>query len=195
MVIGIDMDDTICSTNELIIEVADTYDKEVLGGTGVKDESAYEFTEMMGWPEGMKGQFFADRLEYIMRNSPIKPGAREVINTLHEEGCKIVIISFRKDKYLKDPNKLTEDWLNINGVYYDKLYVNTGTKADECLENDVKLFIDDKESHCEDVANVGIDVLLFTNAYNHDESRFNRVNNWNEVYNFVKENYQWTKEL
>ena len=29
MVIGIDMDDTICSTNELIIEVADKYDKAV----------------------------------------------------------------------------------------------------------------------------------------------------------------------
>ena len=41
MVIGIDMDDTICSTNELIIEVADKYDKEVLGGSGVKDINAY----------------------------------------------------------------------------------------------------------------------------------------------------------
>ncbi len=40
MVIGIDMDDTICSTNELIIEVADKYDKEVLGGTGVKELSS-----------------------------------------------------------------------------------------------------------------------------------------------------------
>ena len=194
MVIGIDMDDTICSTNELIIEVADAYDKEVLGGTGVKDESAYEFTEMMGWPEGMKGQFFADRLEYIMSMSPIKEDARDVINKLHDEGCEIVIISFRKDKYLADPYKLTEKWLKDNDVHYDKLFVNTGTKTDECIENNVKLFIDDKESHCEDVASAGIDVLLFTNAYNHDESRFHRVNNWKEVYKFVKENYKWTKE-
>ena len=189
MVIGIDRDDTICSTNELIIEVADKYDKEVLGGTGVKDINAYEFTEMMGWPEGMKGQFFADRLEYIMSNSPIKPHAKEIINKLHDEGNKIVIISFRKDKYLTDPYKLTEDWLKENGVKYDKLYVNTGTKTDECIENSVKLFIDDKESHCEDVSSAGIDVLLFTNAYNHEESRFDRVDNWLEVYNYIKEKY------
>ena len=189
MVIGIDMDDTICSTNELIIDVADRYDKEVLGGSGVKDVNAYEFTEMMGWPEGMKGKFFADRLEYIMSNSPIKPHAREIINKLHDEGNQIVIISFRKDKYLTDPYKLTEKWLKDNDVKYDKLFVNTGTKEDECLENNVKLFIDDKESHCEDVSKVGVNVLLFTNAYNHDENRFKRVDNWLEVYDYIKENY------
>ena len=77
MVIGIDMDDTICSTNELIIVQADKYDKEVLGGTGVKDESAYEFTEMMGWEKEMKGQFFADRLEYIMDNNTVPRNIRE----------------------------------------------------------------------------------------------------------------------
>ena len=189
MVIGIDMDDTICSTNELIIEVADQYDKEVLGGTGVKDINAYEFTEMMGWPKEMKGQFFADRLEYIMSHSPIKEGAKEVINRLHDNGCKIIIISFRKDKYLKDPYKLTIDWLNENGIKYDKVYVNTGTKEDECVENHVKLFIDDKESHCEDVSKEGIDVLLFTNAYNHDETRFDRVDNWYQVEEYIKEKY------
>ena len=189
MVIGIDMDDTICSTNELIVETADKYDKEVLGGTGIKDELAYEFTKMMGWPEEMKGKFFRDRLEFIMGNAEIKPSAREVINKLHDEGCKIIIISFRKDKYLTDPYKLTVDWLKANGVHYDKVYVNTGTKTDECIENGVNLFIDDKESHCEDVSKVGIDVLLFTNQYNHDETRFKRVDNWDQVYDYIKEKY------
>ena len=193
MVLGIDMDDTVCSTNELIIAEADKYDKEVLGGTGVKNVDAYEFSEMMGWPEGMKGQFFKDRLGAIMSRAPIKPHAREVINLLHDEGVKIVFISFRKDKYLDDPYKLTEDWLNLNGVKFDKLYVNTGTKEDECIENNVTLFIDDKESHCEDVANVGIDVLLFTNEYNHDEKRFKSVDDWLEIYDYIKEKYNGGK--
>ncbi len=189
MVIGIDMDDTICSTNELIIEVADKYDKEVLGGTGIKDINAYEFTEMMGWEKDMKGKFFADRLEYIMDNAPIKEGAREVINRLHDNGWKVLIISFRKDKYLSNPFKLTKDWLERNDVHYDKIFVNTGTKTDECIENNVTLFVDDKESHCEDVSSAGIDVLLFTNAYNHDENRFKRVDNWYQIEDYIKEKY------
>ena len=124
MVIGIDIDDTICSTNEKIIEEADKYDKEVLGGTGVKDATAYEFTEMMGWEKEMKGQFFADRLEYIMDNAELKPNAKELINKLHDEGNKIIFISFRKDKYIKDPykrfieNKLREKF-DFNGVPID----------------------------------------------------------------------------
>ena len=189
MVIGIDMDDTICSTNELIILEADKYDKEVLGGSGIKDESAYEFTEMMDWEKDMKGKFFADRLEYIMSHAEIKPGAREVINKLHEEGNKIIIISFRKGKYLSDPTNLTKEWLDRHNVYYDKIYTDTGSKVDECLENNVKLFIDDKESHCEEVSNAGIDVILFTNAYNHDENRFVRKDNWDDIYKYIKEKY------
>ena len=188
MVIGIDMDDTICSTNERIIVEADKYDKEVLGGTGIKDINAYEFTEMMGWEKDMKGQFFADRLEYIMDTAEIKPSAKEVINKLHDEGNQIIIISFRKGKYIKDPYNLTINWLKRYGVKYDKVFVDTGEKTDECIENGVNLFIDDKESHCEDVNNIGIDVLLFTNQYNHDENRFKRVDNWDEVYSYIHRN-------
>lgn len=189
MVIGIDIDDTICSTNERIIEEADKYDKEVLCGTGVKDASAYEFSDMMGWEKEMKGQFFADRLEYIMDNAELKPRAKELINKLHDEGNKIIFISFRKDKYIKDPYTMTKNYLDRHGVKYDGLFVNTGTKTDECLENGVQLFIDDKESHCEDVSKAGIDVILFTNAYNHDENRFVRKDTWEEVYAYIKEKY------
>ena len=189
MVIGIDMDDTICSTNELIIKEADRYDKEVLGGSGVKDASAYEFTEMMGWEKDMKGKFFKDRLEYIMDHAEIKDHAKDVINKLHDEGAKIMIISFRKGKYIKDPYMLTKNWLDRNGVHYDKIYVDTGSKVDECVDNNVNLFIDDKESHCEDVSSAGIDVILFTNFYNHAEKRFVRKDNWLQIYEYIKEKY------
>ncbi len=189
MIIGIDMDDTICSTNERILVEADKYDKEVLGGSGVKDKDAYEFTEMMGWEKDMKGKFFGDRLEYIMDNAEIKEGAKEVINKLHEDGAKIIIISFRKGKYITDPYMLTKNWLDRHGIHYDKIYVDTGSKVDECVENEVNLFIDDKESHCEDVSGAGIDVLLFTNQYNHDENRFKRVDSWYDVEKYIKEKY------
>ncbi len=189
MVIGIDMDDTICSTNERIIVEADKYDKEVLGGTGVKDVKAYEFNDMLGWEPEMKGQFFKDRLEYIMGGAEIKDDAKRVINKLHDKGAKIVIISFRKAKYISDPYKLTKDWLDTEGVKYDKIYVDTGSKVDECLQEKVTLFIDDKESHCEEVNSAGIDVLLFTNEYNKEENRFTRVNNWNEVEKYIEEKY------
>ena len=137
----------------------------------------------------MKGEFFKDRLEYIMDNAEVKVGAKEVINRLHDEGNKIIFISFRKGKYINEPYILTKNYLDRNGFKYDKIYVDTGSKADECLEEHVDLFIDDKESHCEDVSNAGIDVILFTNAYNHDEKRFVRKDNWEDIYKYIKEKY------
>ena len=84
---------------------------------------------------------------------------------------------------------MTKNYLDRNGIKYDGLYVNTGTKTDECLDNGVQLFIDDKESHCEDVSNAGIDVVLFTNLYNHAENRFVRKDNWDDLYAYIKEKY------
>ena len=189
MTIGIDIDDTICSTNEKIIVEADKYDKEVLGGSGVKDMNAYEFTEMMGWEKDMKGKFFKDKIEYIMDNAEVKDGAKEIINKLYDEGNKIIFISFRKGKYINEPYILTKNYLDRNGIKYNKIYVDTGSKVDECINEKVDLFIDDKESHCEDVSNAGIPVILFTNAYNHSENRFKRCDNWYQIYDYIKEEY------
>ena len=112
MVIGIDIDDTICSTNEKIIVEADKYDKEVLGGTGVKDEKAYEFTEMMGWEKEMKGQFFADRLEYIMDNNTVPRNIREAASESNDllkdeeqdQSVKISTVLGKLDEISNDPN-------------------------------------------------------------------------------------------
>lgn len=183
--IGIDIDDTICDTNELIVIEADKYDREVLGGTGIKNPDAYDFQTMMGWDINGKGKFFADRLEYIMANAKIKPFAKEVINKLYDEGTEIVFISLRKKKYLSDPYKLSFDWLHKNEVKFHKLFVDTGEKTDECVDNKIDLFIDDLPKNCEDVSSAGINVLLFNSDYNHDENRFNRVNDWNEVYDYI----------
>ena len=110
MVIGIDMDDTICSTNEFIIEEADRYDREVLGGSGIKDINAYEFTEMMGWEKDMKGKFFKDRLEYIMDHAEIKEGAKEskikIAQKMLENGFEIEMIANMTELENKEIEKL-----------------------------------------------------------------------------------------
>lgn len=187
MRIGIDIDDTICDTNELIVIEADKYDKEVLGGTGIKDPLAYDFPTMMGWNEDGKGVFFADRLEYIFENTTLKKDVKEVINKLYDEGNEIYFITFRKPKYVKDPYKTTKEYLDNNGIKYNKLIVDSGSKNDECVKYKIDLFIDDSAKHCTDVMNEGVDTILFTNGYNKGEKGFNRKNNWSEIYNYIKE--------
>ena len=185
MRIGIDVDDTICSTNETILIEADRYDKEVLGGTGIKNKDAFEFTEMMHWPKEGKGRFFKDRLEYIMDKAPIKDGAVEVINKLYEEGNEIYFITYRKDKYIKDPYLLTKNYLDRHGIKYNKLIANSGDKGIVCFNNKIDIFIDDSVNHCADVELYGIKVYLFDSLYNKDNIKFYRVKNWYQIYNLI----------
>lgn len=185
--IGIDIDDTICDTNELIVDEADKYDREILGGTGVKNPFAYKFSEMIGWEDGMKETFFKDRLEYIMSNAEIKHNAREVINKLYDEGNEIYFITRREPVYLSNPYKISYDWLSKHDIKYTKLLVNSGKKIDECKDYNIDIFIDDMPYNCEDVSALGINVILFTNGNNQNENRFVRMNNWDEIYNYIKE--------
>lgn len=185
MRIGIDIDDTICSTNEKILIEADKYDKEVLGGSGIKNPFAYDFPTMMGWDDNGKGDFFKDRLSYIMENAPIKDGVVEVINKLYDEGNEIYFITYRKDKYIKDPYQLSKEWLDKNNIKFTKLIANSGDKGIVCFENKIDLFIDDSITHCKDVSSYNIKTLLYNSFYNKDNDEFQRVNNWYEIYNLL----------
>ena len=187
MRIGIDIDDTICNTNELIVVEADKYDKEVLGGSGIKNKDAYDFPTMMGWNEDGKGIFFSDKLEYIFENTTLKKDAKEVINKLYEDGNEIYFITFRKPKYVKNPFELTKKYLDNNGIKYTKLIVDSGSKNDECIENKIDLFIDDSVTHVKSVSEEGIDTILFTNGYNKENNDFVRFDDWNSIYKYIKE--------
>ena len=184
MTIGIDLDDTLVNTRDLLKENWKKY---------IEENKIVEFTSELPDDINRFGNkiidTFWDQYREEMAYPSLIEGAKEVINKLHEEGAKIIIISFRKGKYITDPYMLTKNWLDRHGIHYDKIYVDTGSKVDECVENEVNLFIDDKESHCEDVSGAGIDVLLFTNQYNHAENRFKRVDSWYDVEKYIKEKY------
>ena len=116
---------------------------------------------------------------------PIKKDAKEVINKLHELGHKIIFITARGEGYT-DSYKLTKDYLEQNRIYYDKIIVNTRDKAQACVNENIELFIDDSYKHCLAVANKGIEVLMMNAAYNTEYKEFKRVNNWQEIYEYIK---------
>ena len=68
--------------------------------------------------------------------------------------------------------KRVRDYALVEGKgYIDLNIMKTALnrlKVDECIESKVNLFLDDKESHCEEVSAAGIYVILFTNAENHN---------------------------
>lgn len=105
MIIGIDIDDTLTNTSELLLAYAQKYDYEVLKGNGsINKENVYSIIngekvkDGMGWTTEENNAFKDMYHANVLENAPIKPFAKEIINKLIEEGDEIIFITARNNK-------------------------------------------------------------------------------------------------
>ena len=187
MRIGIDLDDTITKTDEILFKYAKMYNEEEKILFKI-NRGEWDWKKAFGWDEEKCETFFLRYLKKIFEEAEIKENAKEKINALKNGGNKIIIITARDTKSLKEVHKVCENWLINNKVNVDKIVVDGEDKAQKCLENKIDIFIDDNVYNCESVyKNLKIPVLLMNSRYNKEYQNPNikRVYNWNEIYNEI----------
>ena len=187
MRIGIDLDDTITKTDEILFKYAKIYNKEEKILFNINREE-WNLTKAFGWNEENIKEIFSKYLKSIYEEAEIKENAKEKINVLKDDGNKIIIITARDTKSLKEVHEVCKDWLINNKINVDKIVVDGEDKAQKCLENKIDIFIDDNICNCENVYNnLKIPVLLMNGRYNKDyqNPKIKRVYNWNEIYNEI----------
>ena len=133
----------------------------------------------------------------MMLEFPLKKGAIEFLNFLHENGCKIVIATARATDWHTNPEEITIKWLKDNKIPYDTVYVGRRDKEKICEEVDADYFIDDDVSIVESVANYFLlskrkkQAFLLTTNYNKNLSISNnvvRVKDFDELKNYFNKN-------
>ena len=133
----------------------------------------------------------------MMLEFPLKNGAIEFLNFLHENGCKIVIATARATDWHTNPEEITIKWLKDNKIPYDTVYVGRRDKEKICEEVDADYFIDDDVSIVESVANYFLlskrkkQAFLLTTNYNKNLSISNnvvRVKDFDELKNYFNKN-------
>lgn len=187
MRIGIDLDDTITKTDEILFKYAKIYNKEEKILFNINREE-WNLTKAFGWNKENIKEFFSKYLKSIYEEAEIKENAKERINKLKDDGNEIIIITARDTKSLKEVHEVCKDWLINNKINVDKIVVDGENKAQKCLENKIDIFIDDNICNCENVYNnLKIPVLLMNSRYNKDyqNPKIKRVYNWNEIYNEI----------
>ena len=187
MRIGIDLDDTITKTDEILFKYAKIYNEEEKILFNINREE-WNLTKAFGWNEENIKEFFSKYLKSIYEEAEIKENAKERINKLKDDGNEIIIITARDTKSLKEVHKVCKDWLINNKINVDKIVVDGEDKAQKCLENKIDIFIDDNICNCENgYNNLKIPVLLMKGGYNKDyqNPKIKRVYNWNEIYNEI----------
>jgi len=190
MIIGIDIDNTISHTTEMIMHYVRIYGEEQ--GINTKaDYSQYYLEDSLGWPIETVDTFLEGYLPYIYREVQPKAEAIEVIQELKDQH-ELVLITSRNVQFPRI-EEITKEWLEQYGIVYDRLILNTTpnlhhfSKLEVCLQNGIQIMIEDHHQLAEEIAQT-MPVILFDYPYNrHLESdNIIRVQTWAEVKSWVK---------
>lgn len=189
MRIGLDIDDTIADTYEIIFVYALEYtlnklQREVkLNFNNVRHHDYTNY--MFGWTQKESDDFWDIYFDDIVRN--VKPFtlASEVLRQLKDDGHEIIFITAR---YGENAQKFTEEWLEKNNFVYDKVLVDVKEKGKVAQEENIDVFMDDSLLQCEDVYKYGIKSFLMNTRTNRDleTGEITRVYTWPDFYNKLK---------
>lgn len=189
MRIGIDIDNTITRTSEIILKYAQCFGRENNLNI-VPNQQAYFLEDVLGWTRPVVERFFASSLLDIYTHVKPRPMA---VETLHEWSSRhyLILITSRQ-KYSPGIEQATREWLNRHRVAYHKLIMNTtsnihySSKVEACLENGVDIMLEDLHDHALELSR-WLPVLLFSYPYNEHvkASNIRRVEDWLEVKKIV----------
>ncbi len=191
MIIGIDIDDTLTDIRDELNKSALNYAKKL--GKNVSNNNKYienqnngnEYQEKYGFTYEELKYFLREIQENITRNAKPRKYVRDTLKRLSEKGNKIYIITARDSEFHENPYKLSKDWLDKNGIQYDKIIVNARDKAKICKEEKIDVFIDDQLQNCKKVSNEGIRVIRITNYRDKHGDIINK-SNWKEIYEYIE---------
>ena len=195
MNIGIDIDDTIANTYDVLFNYAQNYTINDIGKE-IKNVDRNCITHMYctefhNWNQKEDKEFLEKYYEKTVLNVQPKMYAVENIKKLKENGDSIYLITarFLSDKF--DVEKLTKEWLEKYKIPYDKLILNSQNKVIVAQENEIDIFIDDSIKNCTQMANAEIKTYMMDTIVNKnfENENIERVYSWPHLYQKI-ENYK-----
>lgn len=186
MNIGIDIDDTISKTTEMIDIFAQKFTEGELKRSFTINEKnvtdPYWAKETYSWTEKECDRFFEIYYEKIMENLEPKEDVIDAINHLAKSN-KIIIITARWDKENKIMAQITKNWLEKHQIHYDQLYVGHKDKRQLVTENNVEIFIDDNYKTCKQISELNVRTLIMNSRLNKNikDDKLERVFSWKEI--------------
>ena len=184
MVIGIDIDGVIQDCENWFRTFAEIYDIDEIGN-GVVNPESLRVQARMGWNDDQFMKFVYKYMHKCMKNAPIKPGAKMVIDRLKEMGHKLVVITARGN-CTNTGIKLAKRMLKKNNIKVDKICFLAVDKLKHCNEEHIDYMIDDTSGIVEKLSTNAIKCLYFREYGSKDVVNENvtNVKNWGEVLRF-----------
>ncbi len=195
MNIGIDIDDTIANTYDVLFNYAQNYTINDMRKE-IKDVNRNIITHMYctnfhNWNKKEDKEFLDKYYEKTVLKVQPKMYAVENIKKLKEEGNQIYLITARFPSNKFNIEELTKNWLEKYNIPYDKLILNSQNKVIVAKENDIDIFVDDSIKNCIAMAKAGIKTYMMDTIINKDfeSENIERVYSWPHLYQKI-ENYR-----
>ena len=172
MRIGLDIDDTICYTNRVLMKYAYKYNEEH-GNKPLLKKDTNNFAEVFGWNDDEVYSFYRTYYLDALKEIEPKENVKEVLTKLREDGNEIIFITVRNDRECGgegEAYRITTEWLNKYDIPYDELNLDIHDKATFCKEHNIDVFMDDSINTDRLVNNEGIKTFLAVNNFNNDFS-------------------------
>lgn len=181
MTIGIDIDDTMTNSSELIMEYAKKYFRS-------DDDDFINDILRSSKIDNQLESFYNEYLPEMISKYTLKDNVRDVIGRLKSNGHKIIIITARGYTIKKDLEKITHDYFERHDLSVDKMIFMARDKLDSCIENKVDLMIDDSITVLNNIRASGIRTLLFTSICNKNiQTDLDRVESWLELEKYIND--------
>jgi uncharacterized HAD superfamily protein len=178
MRIGIDIDDTMTNSSEVIIEYAKKYFDS-------NDENQVK-SILKSRLEGKLLDFYNELLPEMSEKYTLKENVKEVIDRLKEKGRTIIVISARGYTIKNCAMDETINYFNKHKIEVDNILCGNSRKGEVCLNNNVDIMIDDSILVLNEVNSKNVRSLLFTSINNiNEEVEFDRVSNWLELEEYI----------
>ena len=174
MKIGIDIDDTMSDTSDLINQIIIERNLNLSN-----DFDSYSDSFLRDYED-----FIRENIDNVLTNTPIKNNVKEVIDYLKDLGYEIYIITARSHDYSNNIYNITVDYLKKHGIIYDKLVFDCKEKENVCVKENIDIMLDDNVNLMRKLNNTNTKGVLFSASYNKNYEG-DKVSSWLEFKEFI----------
>ena len=181
MRIGIDIDDTICSTFDFILPYCCKYYGIDYNEAKEKGYSLEYLINNYGYYDFAK-KYYGKIIPYV----PLKKDVVKYLNKIKKRGHQIIFITARSNRGYDNPYQLTYDYLVKNNVPFDELITDVLEKDKACVDESIDIYLDNDINNCRKTKAIGINTYLNISENSQKNKEFKCVKNFRQFYKIIK---------
>ena len=189
MKIGIDIDGVILDYERVLKTYGDLYDFIELKKDGIINRNEHYLRNRYDWTEEERMNFVNKYFLKLSKQTPLIPGAKDVIGMLQKEENELIVISARGGM-IEEMKDVAIEKFNEEGISFNKYYWKQDDKLEIAQKENIDFMIDDSYDVCKKLSANGIKTIYFRDKEMkklEQNEYLKEVSNWGEIYRYIKE--------